>query len=246
MYKEAEPAMGVGQEKSKSQLIILDRGFDLTSTVLHELTFQAMAYDLLSIENDIYKYTTQLDQTKEVILDESNSLWEELRHQHIADVNQILMKKIRKFSEEKKGSSANDKKNIRDLSMLIKKMPQHQAELTKISTHLNMAEECMKHYQGYLDKLCKVEQDLAMGKDVDGEKIRDYMKLITPILLDTAISTMDKIRIILLYIIAKQGIREENLKKLVQHAQIPDDKIQIIHKFARLGLPIFRDDVSKE
>ncbi|XP_010007812.1 PREDICTED: syntaxin-binding protein 3 [Nestor notabilis] len=228
--------------KTHSQLIIIDRGFDPVSTVLHELTFQAMAYDLLPIENDTYKYKTE-GKEREAILEEDDELWVKIRHKHIADVIEEIPKLFKEVSSKRK--AAEGKVSISALAQLMKKMPLYRKEISRQVIHLNLAEDCMSKFKSNIERLCKTEQDLALGTDVEGQKVKDSMRVLLPVLLNKSHESYDKIRAILLYIFSTNGTTQENLDKLIQNVQIESDS-DMIRNWKYLGVPVIASSAAQQ
>nr|XP_008113248.1 PREDICTED: syntaxin-binding protein 3 isoform X2 [Anolis carolinensis] len=230
--------------KTHSQLLIIDRGFDPVSTVLHELTFQAMAYDLLPIENDTYKYKTEdaSGKEREAILEEDDDLWVKIRHKHIADVLEEIPKLMKEVSSKRKATEG--KQTLSNLAQLMKKMPYFRKQITKV-VHLNIAEDCMNKFKNNVEKLCKVEQDLALGADAEGQRVRDSMQVLLPVLLNKNHDSYDKIRAILLYIFSTNGTTQETLDKLIQKVQIENDS-DMIKNWKHFGVPILTTSTSQQ
>ncbi|XP_020789009.1 syntaxin-binding protein 3 [Boleophthalmus pectinirostris] len=225
---------GKKKGKTQAQLLIMERGFDPVSPILHELTYQAMAYDLVDINEDTYKYKAKDGAEKQALLNEDDMLWVKLRHKHIAEVTEQIPKMVKEISASKRQPDA--KITISNLSQMMKKMPAFRKQITEKTVHLQLAEDCMKHFSNNVEKLCKAEQDLAVGSDVEGVKVKDPMRTLLPVLLHPY-SIPDKIRAVLLYIFSVNGTTEENLNKLIQHVKIEDQK-EFILNWKELGVPI--------
>lgn len=80
---------------------------DLYSPLVHEFTYQAMAQDLLGIQEarkTTYKVVLNQGQPdeeeKEMEIGENDKIWVENRHRHMQDTIQKLMGDFRKFMDE--------------------------------------------------------------------------------------------------------------------------------------------------
>jgi syntaxin-binding protein 1 len=66
-----DPSYPPHSSKERGVLLIVERGCDVATPLLHEFTYQAFIADVLGVQAG--KYTT--DEGKEVIIDENDGVW---------------------------------------------------------------------------------------------------------------------------------------------------------------------------
>ncbi|KAG5458889.1 MAG: Sec1-like protein, partial [Olpidium bornovanus] len=196
----------------RATILILDRTLDVQAPLLHEFTYQAMVNDLLPIAENGTKYTYTFvggngeENVKDVVLDEEDPLWIQVRHTHIA-------------------------------------------ECVKFSVHISMAQECMNLFEKHrIAATAAVEQDMATGEmaDSSGPNKNIVADMSAPLatserLTDSddtcfADSSYDKVRLLSLYIISKEGVQDDDRRKLLDHARISAAESSAITNLTLLGV----------
>ena len=239
---------------NRAQLIICDRTIDTISPLLHEFTYQAMANDLLQLaENGTrYRYTyssnTEGKKDKEVILDEAvDPLWTSIRHSHIADCISNIIGSFNKFLNDnraavgmvKGGKGGGTITSINELKETLSSVPQFQDLKSKFSVHISITQECMQIFNNKkLHQLASVEQNMATGETVDGELPKKIESDLIPLLDDPKVALYDKVRLLMLYIISKEGLKDEDRRKLFEHARIGPELSVAITNLSLLGVKL--------
>eukprot|EP00249_Psilotum_nudum_P019849 c27445_g1_i3 orf=1768-3075(-) len=156
------------------ELVIVDRSIDPIAPVIHEWTFDAMCHDLLNMEGNKYVYeittSTGRAEKKEVLLEEHDPIWVELRHLHIADANLRLSEKMSQFGTKNKaaqirlGSKDGHELSTRDMQKMVQALPQYREQLDKLSLHIDIATKLNdKIKENVLSDIGNLEQDFVFG-----------------------------------------------------------------------------------
>lgn len=207
-----------------------------------------MANDLLPIE-DGTKYTYEVENEKgeneqlSVVIDESDQVFMDIRHAHIVETASTLTSKFNKFVADNEALRGDKDKaaSLRNMKDQLANLPQFQDLKGKYSTHIHMAKECMKIFEKFkINELGLVEQQLATGETVDGHLPKQVLAEMVPFLDDPDVSTMDKIRLLMLYVICRGGLRTDDREQLYQHAKISEGNAEAIRNLALLGINIER------
>ncbi|RKF73919.1 Protein transport protein sec1 [Golovinomyces cichoracearum] len=226
-------------------IIITDRSMDLNTPLLHEFTYQAMAHDLLPMkESDKIYYRTVLnkgapdEQEKEMEINENDKIWVENRHRHMKDTIEKLMNDFQKFIDENPNftNPGGDTTNLNSIKDMLAGLPQFQELKEAYSLHLSMAQECMNIFQSHkLADLASIEQSLATGLDEDFRRPKNIADELVRLLSDEQINLSDRRRLIMLYVIFRDGVILEDIKRLLCHAGLPPQNIDTVTNLDLLG-----------
>lgn len=227
-------------------LLITDRSMDLVAPLIHEFTYQAMAHDLLPIKDGdkvLFKTTVHKGQPdeeeKEVEISEKDKIWVDNRHRHMKDTIEKLMGDFQKFIDENPHftNAEGDATSLNAIKDMLAGLPQFQEKKEEYSLHLTMAQECMDKFQHQkLPDIASVEQSLATGLDEDYRKPKNLADQLVRLLDDESILGPDRLRLIILYIMFRDGLVLEDIQKLLAHANLPLDDMTPIANMELLGI----------
>ncbi|KAK3721024.1 syntaxin binding protein 1 [Vermiconidia calcicola] len=233
--------------RPRGALYILDRSIDLFSPLVHEFTYQAMAHDLLPIkegERTTYRVTinegTPQSETKDIAITERDKIWLENRHRHMKDVIEKLMADFQRFIKDNPNftNKAGDEggNSLNAIKDMLAGLPQFQEMKEAYALHLGMAQESMDLFQrGKLGDLSSVEQTCATGLDEDYKKPKLLAESLIRLLDEPDVQSPDRLRLLLLYLLFRDGLLPADLHKLLAHAQLPSTDAQTISNLELLG-----------
>ncbi|XP_022739039.1 SNARE-interacting protein KEULE-like isoform X3 [Durio zibethinus] len=228
-------------QKETCELLILDRSIDQIAPVIHEWTYDAMCHDLLNMEGNKYVHevpskTGGAPEKKEVLLEEHDPIWLELRHAHIADASERLHEKMTNFVSKNKaaqlqhGSRDSGELSTRELQKMVQALPQYSEQIDKLSLHVEIAGKINRiiREQG-LRELGQLEQDLVFGD----AGMKDVIKFLTT---NEEVSRENKLRLLMIlaaiYPEKFEGEKGLNLMKL---AKLPPDDMNAVNNMRLLA-----------
>ncbi|TPX70602.1 hypothetical protein SpCBS45565_g01596 [Spizellomyces sp. 'palustris'] len=217
--KDLDPEWPPTTPYPPAQILVLDRSVDPFAPLIHTLTYQAAAHDILHIDGT--KVTKDDTTTQTAVLDESDGLYKNIRHHFIADAWKNILETKNKLDAESSAleSSENALKRIEQLKIKLFALPDAQKTLEKVALHIHLYAEIMQAVNDrQLDEVASIEQIIVTGESPDGDGIRETLiNDVLAILENPNVSLQDKLRLILTYTL---GVSNVDCDRLIEAAQL--------------------------
>ena len=217
------------EKPTKATLLVIDRVSDLVSPLIHEFTYQTMAHDLLKLDyqkpggahyemkpdaQDDKPAEQDKNKKKWVQLDdeETDPIWPSIRSTFIEEALTEAQNSFKKFLSTDAAFKIRNKEtsdlNIQDMSAAVRALPNSQLLADKHTMHIKAICECLEVCsKDNIKDLALVEQDMAIGRQSDGTRIRPEFIVETAIeiLGDTSVPAHHRVRLVMIIIVILDG-----------------------------------------
>ncbi|XP_019252325.1 PREDICTED: SNARE-interacting protein KEULE isoform X2 [Nicotiana attenuata] len=222
------------------ELLILDRSVDQIAPIIHEWTYDAMCHDLLNMEGNKYVHEVPgkaggPPEKKEVLLEDHDPIWLELRHAHIADASERLHEKMTNFVSKNKaaqmhqGSRDGGQLSTRDLQKMVQALPQYSEQIEKLSLHVDIAGKLNRIIrESSLKEIGQLEQNLVFG-DAGTKDLINFLRV------NQDVTRENKLRLLMIYAaVHPEKLESDKLSKLMELARLPQDDMNAVYNMRLL------------
>lgn len=200
-----------------------------------------------------------------LVLSEDDELWLEYRHKHIGEVMHSITEKFKEFkgmnrmaalqstgrtSSATPGSggapgnsadtsSTEGEKTVKNMLAAMRSMPEYKSMMKKYHKHMSLAQVCMTKFETkHLKELGELEQDMATGLTNDGKAInvKAIKSQLIRLCTDETVSLLDKLRLLMIYIISQGGISDSTRKELMKNMSVSLQRA--IRNLEKLGVDL--------
>ncbi|KAK7928065.1 Sec1-like protein [Apiospora marii] len=244
-YAQWNPNFPPPSSRPQGILLVTDRSMDIMAPLVHEFTYQAMAHDLLPIkEGDKTTFHMTVNEgapdaeEKDMELNDKDKVWVDNRHRHMKDTIDKLMSDFQKFLDQNASftDAEADTTNLNTIKDMLAGLPQFQEMKEIYSLHLTMAQECMNIFANRkLPDIASSEQTMATGLDEDYRKPKEVLQAVVRLLDDDAITSADRLRLVIMYVLYRDGVVLEDIKRLLAHASLPPQDTEVVANLELLG-----------
>ncbi|KAJ3412828.1 vacuolar sorting protein VPS33/slp1 [Chytridiales sp. JEL 0842] len=244
------PVPGRYDHQGPSTVIVVERGFDVVTPLVHSFGYQAVVHDLKDEEvrsevvDGVKKRVVDVSggKSKEsgmVVLDETDELYTKIRHMFFADAIQKIKEAVTEFAAKTNpGAQATAdaidtlRTNILNVNDLKRQKDQLDA-IFHFTTELN--ETMVK--KGWVKDLCFLEQTVAVGEDENGQKPKNLLGELKEVMASDLIEAEDKIRLLAIYVLT-MGLSTQERDKLLESTGMNDVGASVLKGFNYFGISL--------
>ncbi|KAJ3410635.1 vacuolar sorting protein VPS33/slp1 [Chytridiales sp. JEL 0842] len=223
----------------RSVLVIVDRGYDSLSPLLHEYTYQCLLNDLLVVADGLK--VTREDGSM-AVLDDRDPVFKSQKYNHIANVMNYMAEGVKKFAAENKAANWEitgmmKEGNIAQVQGTLAAVPEYLEMKDKLSLHTSLVQKSLSLLNRFgHDTLARIEQELATGETAELKAAKGTAADVQAVLEDESICHADKIRLLLIYIISQEGLPDAERQRLFTLAKLGREEYQAMTNLSLLGV----------